>query len=97
MFGRNVQNESTQLDLIIIKVLDEMIEYGPHQPEYPMLLEQLQKLTALKTTERRDRVSPDTVALVAGNLLGILVIVSYERTHVMMSKGLGLILKSKTV
>ena len=41
------------------------------------------------------RVSPDTMAIVAGNLLGIALIVGHERMNVVTSKALGFVLKSK--
>jgi hypothetical protein len=35
------------------------------------------------------------MAIVVGNILGILVIVAYEQKHVMVSKGLGFVIKAK--
>ncbi|MET0786968.1 MAG: hypothetical protein ABWY25_09695 [Paenisporosarcina sp.] len=59
------------------------------------MVDHLERLMKMKAEERRNRVSPDTMAIVGGNLLGILVIVAYEQKHVMVSRGLGLILKAK--
>lgn len=41
------------------------------------------------------RVSPDTIALVAANLVGIALILSHERLHVVASKAIGFIIKPK--
>ena len=94
MFGLFKKDES-KLDDLIDTVLDEMATYGPDAPEYPALLDHLERLTKLKAGNSRGRVSPDQMALVAGNLLGILIIVAYEQKHVMTSTAKGFILKSK--
>jgi len=96
MFGRPV-GLNLDLDVPIQRVLDEMETLGPDSPEYPMYLEYLERLQKLKTENTsREPIKLDTVVMVAGNLLGILVIVAYEQKHVMVSKGLGFVLKPKT-
>ena len=82
------------LDEPIAKILTDMNVYGPDSPEYPKLVSQLERLIRLKGEKRRNRVSPDTLLIVTGNLLGILIIVAYEQKHVMVSKGLGFILRT---
>jgi len=94
MFGRTARAD-TILDAPIQRVLVELEEQGPDSQEYPALLSYLERLMRIKTDNRRERVSLDNLTLVAGNLLGILVIVAYEQKHVMVSKGLGFILKPK--
>jgi hypothetical protein len=51
--------------------------------------------TELKTKEIEDRrrVSPDTVAAIAANVVGILLIIGHERINVVTSKALGFIPK----
>jgi hypothetical protein len=44
---------------------------------------------------RRKRVSPDTLALIAANLSGIIVIIGYERVNVIASKALGFVSRLK--
>lgn len=95
MFGPFVKNDIPELKKPIDRVLTEMEEHGPDSPEYSNLLSYLERLIALKRGNLNSRVSPDMMATVAGNLLGILVIVAYEQKHVMSSKGLGFILKPK--
>lgn len=41
------------------------------------------------------RLNPDTLALVAGNLVGIGLVLGYERGHVMVTKAFNYVLKSK--
>jgi hypothetical protein len=88
--------ESSILDEPIERVLTDMNTYGPDSEEYPKLVDHLERLTRMKAEESRQRVSPDTMAIVLGNLLGILVIVAYEQKHVMVSKGLGFVLRTKS-
>lgn len=76
-------------------ILDSMNVYGPDSQEYPQLVEQLEKLTALKQKRKWWKFDPNTVLLVAGNLLGILVIVAYEQNHVWRSKASDFIHKAR--
>lgn len=62
--------------------------------EYSKTLSHLERLYTIKAEKRRNRVTPDTMLLVAGNLLGILVIVAYEQKHV-LPKALGFVPKVK--
>jgi hypothetical protein len=96
MFRRFLSEKPSVLDEPIEKILTEMNTYGPDTEEYQTALSYLERLVRLKVEEKRQfRFSPDTLAIVAGNLLGILIIVAYEQKHVMVSKGMGLLLKTK--
>jgi hypothetical protein len=97
MLGRFVRKKPSILDEPIERVLNDMNTYGPDTDEYPRLIDHLERLTRMKELERRFRVSQDTMATVAGNLLGILIIVGYEQKHVIVSKGLGFVMKSRQV
>lgn len=97
MLSRFVKKKPSILDEPIEKVLTGMNTYDPSDPEYQVLMDHLERLTRLKEVENsRFRVTPDTMAIVAGNLMGILIIVAYEQRHVMVSKGLGFILKPRS-
>lgn len=78
--------ERTAIDDEIKSVLDMMNREGPNSPEYPKLMTALERLNKLKTQERPERVSRDTLWMVGGNLVGIVLIVSYERMNVITSK-----------
>jgi hypothetical protein len=95
MLNRIVRRRESILDKPIERVLSDMDTYGPDSKEYSELIEHLDKLTKMKAEDRRNRVSPDTMAMIAGNLLGIVIIVAYEQKHVMTSKGLGFVLKAR--
>lgn len=83
------------IDAQIECTLDQMHNLGVTSEEYPAMMTLLERLYELKAKERRQPVSRDTIALVAGNLLGILLIVAYEQKHVMTSKGFSQIIKPK--
>lgn len=85
------RKKPSKLDDPIAKILSEMEVFGPGTPEYDHLLDQLDRLIKMQSEERRNRVSPDTLATVGGNLLGILVIVAYEQKHVVVSKALNML------
>ena len=86
----------SRFDEPINKVLDEMSRLNEDSEAYSEHLKHLDKLTQLKERERSSGVDLNTVCLVAGNLLGILVIVAYEQKHVMASRGMNFILRPKT-
>jgi hypothetical protein len=81
----------TALDDVIEDALRELKGYEAASEEYAQTVEQLTKLHAMQKEEKTDRLSKDTLALVLGNLAGVLVIVSYEHSHVMASKAMSLI------
>lgn len=81
-------NKPTPLDGQIDAVLKKMQALGVDHEEYPKMLSQLERLYALKAKAKPTRVSRDTLALVLGNLFGVILIVAYEQKHVMTSKAL---------
>lgn len=83
----------TGLDKAIDKVLLEMQKYSANDDEYANMVKQLGKLHTMKVEETRPRVSPDTLITVAANLVGILIIVAHEQTHVLTSKALNFVMK----
>jgi hypothetical protein len=86
------KNEPNELDEPIAKVLEELRQQDPNSKEFSTNISYLERLTNLKVEVRlKRRISPDTLMIVAGNLLGILIIVAYEQNHAMTSKGLNYI------
>jgi hypothetical protein len=86
MFPRKPQE--TGLDEAITEILSEMKGFTSDSEDYATMVNHLVTLHKLKETNSSKRVSADTMAIVAGNLLGILAILSYERVHVVTSKAL---------
>jgi len=87
------KKDDSALEEQITAVLEDMKQYTPTSPEYPNLLEYLERLNSLKSKEKRQRITSDTMALVIGNLAGIAIIVAYEHAHVVASRGLNFVMK----
>lgn len=86
----------TPLDEQITSVLNEMSTFGVDSEEYPTLLSHLERLYELKAKTRPEPVSRETMAVIVGNLTGILIIVAYEQHHVITSKAMNQIGRIKT-
>jgi hypothetical protein len=87
--------ESSGLVKAIDRLVAQMSETGCETKEYASMTDQLIKLTKLQEeTTSKKRVSPDTLAMIVGNLAGIVLIIGYERTHIVTSKALGFVLKA---
>lgn len=94
MLERFTQRKIDPLDSRIEKLLHEMDEFGPGTPEYNDALTNLERLHKLKEGNRRERVKSDTIVIAACNIVGILIIVGYERSHVMITRAKDHILKA---
>lgn len=92
MFTRKTQ-QKTGLDKVIDALLDRMAETAPTDDEYGKMLDQVSKLYKLKEFDSKKRVSPDTLVLVAGNLVGIVLILGYEKANVITSRAIGFVMK----
>lgn len=93
MFGP-IRRDPDQLDVAIKEALSYLVTSEPDDEEYEELLRKIERLYALKALGKK-RASPDTMWLVAGNLLGILVIVAYEQRHVFVSRAQAFLLKTR--
>ncbi len=93
LFGK--KKDETSLDPVIVKLLAELREHGSETAEFAVNLDYLERVHNLQHKTVRSRLTPDAVALVLGNLLGIVIIVAYEQKHVITSKGLGFVVKPK--
>lgn len=97
MFNRKPSNEELRIAHAIDELLTEMKNEEGDTERYAALSEQLVKLTKLlqEVKKTKPSVSPDTVLLVVGNLVGIAIIVGHERAHVVTSKALSLLTKAR--
>lgn len=85
------RRKQSVLDEPIGNILTRMNEVGMDDQKYNECVDRLDRLMEMKADERRSRIDPNTVIIVLGNLLGILVIVAYEQKHVMVSRALGFV------
>jgi len=87
--------KATPVDPLIDRILLDMNNTDVHSEEYQTMMGYLERLYALKAKDRRQPIKLDTILVVAGNLLGIIVIVAYEQRHMMNRNALGQILHPK--
>lgn len=89
--------EKTALEVTIETLLLEMSLTESTSDEFGKLLDRLEKLHKMKAVEKdsRNRVSPDAILTVGANLAGIILILGFERAHIVTSKALSFVLKTK--
>lgn len=95
MYDPSEEDEVIEIADIEQRLLDDMDEYGPEAPEFNTCLGYWERIERVKAETRRPRISPDTVAIVLGNLLVPVIIIAYEQKHVMVSKAKDYIMKPK--
>lgn len=78
--------EPSGLDQAIEQILAEMAGYNSDDDEYDKMTHQLEKLYAIKAINRPERVSRDTLAMIAGNITVALIVVAYEQKSIVTSR-----------
>ncbi|ADD81039.1 gp041 [Rhodococcus phage ReqiPoco6] len=99
MFNSKPSDSKVGLENAINSLLEEMSHLNGDSEEYAKMTEQLDVLYKLKEVDHKveagKRVSADTLAIIAGNVLGIAMIVGHERVSILTSKALPLLMKLK--
>jgi hypothetical protein len=88
LFSRKKTDEQTELDKTIADLEAQMRTYDPDSEAYGTLVNRLERLVKLQERNASKRISPDTLLIVGGNILGIVIIVAHERANVITSKAL---------
>lgn len=83
----------TALEATIDTLHLDMNSLTASSPEYAACVDQLAKLYAIKDPKSKTGVSPDVAVTTAANLVGIGMIIHYERASVIASKALGFVMK----
>jgi DNA repair ATPase RecN len=86
--------EPTHLEKVIDLALDKLEDLDPASDEYARIVEQLDKLHNM-SPKKEASLKPEMLLNVAANLAGILAILNYERAHVVTSKALGFVFKTR--
>lgn len=93
MFFQKSEND-LRFEAELNGLLIRMKQFDPTTPEYQASLKAYSKLIKLRSSEKNARkISPDTLAIVLGNLAGVLLIVSYEKHNIVTSKALTFVQK----
>jgi hypothetical protein len=90
---KKVNPNDALLEETITNVLNALKGEEPETDKYAQMSTQLERLYTIRNETRSRRVSPDTLATISANLLGIGIIVGHERTHIVTSKALGFVRK----
>lgn len=88
------KKKQTKLEKEISLVLDKLKKEDVGTEEYQNILDHLSKLYEMKQKDKSS-ISPDTVAVVVGNLLGIILILKHEELNVITSKALGFVIRGR--
>lgn len=84
----------TKIDDEIIENLENMRLCNPDSEMYEKCLRNLERLKKIREGDRK-KLSPDSCLVVAGNLIGILLILGYEQKDFIRSKALGFVLRGR--
>jgi hypothetical protein len=95
VFERLRHEKTSIYDEPINKVLKSLETYGVEDPEFEKAMNHLERLSKMKAEKGRKPISNDTMLIVAGNLLGILVMVAYEQKHVVTSNARQMFLRTR--
>lgn len=95
MSFRKNSDEQSGLDEVIDAVQDLLLKGDPTSNDFAKTTEQLDSLYKIKAQNKPDRVSKDTLLTVIANLAGIGLILSYEHAHVVTSKALSFVMKTR--
>lgn len=96
MFIKKKVTEQTPLDEAIANVFSELQSVNADSEEYDAMSDQLLKLMKLKKEiEPSWHVSPDVLIAAGANILGILLILNYEKLGIVTSKALSFVAKLK--
>ena len=93
MFKSFKSEASKELSDAIDRALRALTTCDVGSQEYSDTLSHLERLYSINIEKRKNRITPDTMVVVAGNLLGVLVIVAYEQKHILGSKALSFLQK----
>lgn len=94
MFNRNLRPRTT-LEKALDKAFSELDKHDVGTSEYGEILDRISKLHKMKEEENPDSISKETLALIATNLLGILMIIKHERVDIITSKALPFVAKPR--
>lgn len=87
--------QKPKLEKVIDLMLDKMSELEPGSDDYSQMADNLEKLLKIRSYEKSRGLSPDTVLVVAANIIGIVLILKHEELDIITSKALGFVLRGR--
>ena len=89
------KDKRTDLEKEIEEVLRIMHITDRKSDDYAVLLTHLKGLNMIQRSTKSNRVSSDTWLIVGGNILGLVLILTFEKTGAILSKALGFVLRGR--
>lgn len=86
---------NTYVDNEISRTILVLQDLEVNSEEYGEALEKLLKLQKIREEEKPSQLKSDTILNAATNLIGIVLILSYEHHHVITSKATSFVMKNK--
>lgn len=83
------------LEELIDKTTKEMLKLDPMTEEYAEYLDYYERLTKIRDTNRKGKVTSETIAGIAGSLVGVGAILYHERLHTITSKAVGFVFRRR--
>lgn len=98
---KSKEHEPTTLEVAITRLISQMGDHDGETEEYTTMVDNLKTLMEARQieseVESRDDINVETIATVAANLVGILMILHYERANIVTSKALSFVIKPKSL
>jgi excinuclease UvrABC nuclease subunit len=94
MFKNKPDTTPSELEKSITAAIKQLEFVPAYSDEYANIITAIEKMTALSATKQRQPVSSDTIALIVGNLVGIVAILQFEKAGVVTSKALSFVMKA---
>lgn len=90
------KKDPTPLESVTLKAIEALNDHSPKSDEYGVILDRVETLHAMHSAEQANASIPaETKATIAANLIGIAMILHFERANVVTSKALGFILRAR--
>jgi hypothetical protein len=93
MFNFNKKKEP--IDLEIERVLEQLAKMDADSPKYKMAVDNLKVLHEARSCKDNAAISMDVIVMAVTNIVGILLVLDYERLHVFTSKAIGFVVKGR--
>lgn len=91
---KKIENPSL-LEESITSAFNQLEAHDAGTEEYAAILDKIERLEALRPKKKELSVSGDAIIGAATNVLGLVLVLNYEKIGVISSKAFGLIVKSK--
>jgi len=88
MFRDFVKRTPMVLESEIDRIHTRMQNVDPEHEDYQTLLNAFERLLKLQDESRTSAINPNTLLVVGGNVLCVLIVVGYERGHIVASRAL---------